>query len=74
MEGQSDEDLFIFIACAESPADKLVADAALAEIHRRFFKSLYARCLRMLRAYPDGKTKAEELGYGHVGTSLRQGP
>lgn len=61
MEGESDEDLFIYIACAASPADKAVADAAFAEVHRRFFKGLYARCLRMLSAYPDGESKAEDL-------------
>ena len=61
MEGESDEDLFIYIACAALPAEKVVADAAFAEVHRRFLKGLYARCLRMLRAYPDGESKAEDL-------------
>jgi RNA polymerase sigma factor (sigma-70 family) len=61
MEGRSDEDLFIYIACAETPADKALADTALAEIHRRYIKGLYARCLRMLHAYPDARTMAEEL-------------
>ena len=61
MEGTTDEDLFIYIACAESPADKVLANAALAELHRRYIKGLYARCLRMLRAYPDSESMAEVL-------------
>ena len=61
MEGMTDEDLFIFIACAESPADKVLANAALAELHRRYIKGLYARCVRMLSAYPDSETMAQQL-------------
>ena len=61
MEETSDEDLFIYIACAETPADKVMADAAIAEIHRRYIKGLYARCERMLRAHPGGDVLAEDL-------------
>ena len=61
MEGETDEDLFIYIACATSPSEIVEAEQAFAEIHRRYFKGLYARCQRMLQAYPDGEAKAQEL-------------
>ena len=61
MEEASDEDLFVYMACANGPADQALKDAAYAELHRRYVKDLYARCLKMVRAYPDSETWAHEL-------------
>ena len=61
MEEASDEDLFIYMACANGPEDQALRDAAFAELHRRYVKDLYARCLRTVRAYPDSETLAHDL-------------
>lgn len=61
MQEETDEDLFLYMACADSPTDKPLADEAFAEIHRRYIKHLYARCLRMVSSYPDSETMAEDL-------------
>lgn len=61
MHEETDEDLFLYMACAETAADRPLADGAYAEIHRRYVKRLYARCLRMVSSYPDPETMAMDL-------------
>ncbi len=61
MEEENDEDLFIYMACANGPRDKALKDVAFAELHRRYIKALYARCLRMVQSYPDSETLAQDL-------------
>ena len=61
MVEESDEDLFVYMACANDPEDQVLKNAAFHELHRRYSKNLYARCLKMVRAYPDSETLAQAL-------------
>ena len=61
MHGETDEDLFVYMACADSPADKPIADKAYEELHRRYIKQLYARCLRMVSSFPNPENLAQDL-------------
>ena len=61
MHKETDEFLFLYMACADEPMDKPIADEAYTEIHRRYVKPVYARCLKMVSSYPDSKTLAMDL-------------
>ena len=61
MHEETDEFLFLCMACADEPLDKPMADEAFTEIHRRYVKPVYARCLKMVSSYPDPETLAKDL-------------
>ena len=61
MHKETDEFLFYCMACADEPTDRPMADEAYTEIHRRYVKPLYARCLKMVSFYPDSETLAMDL-------------
>ena len=61
VEAESDENLFIYIACRETAEDEVLANLAFAEIHRRYAKPLYRKCVNFCRSFSDGNTLAEEL-------------
>ena len=63
IEDESDEDLFLYIACRVTAGDEEIANRAFAEIHRRHVKSLYKRCLNLCRRLPEGESFAEDLTY-----------
>ena len=61
MEGKTDEDLFIDMAFTDSAEDRANADLAYQELHRRYVKIVYGRCLRMVSKYPDPETLAWDM-------------
>ena len=61
MQEETDEDLLLYMACVDTPADRAYADKALEELHRRYVLRLYARCQMMFKAHDGGESMAEEL-------------
>ena len=61
MQEETDEDLFLYMACKDNPEDKPLAEMAVAELHRRYLKRLYARCFKMVFSQPDPETLAADL-------------
>ena len=64
MEGKTDEDLFIDMAFTDSAEDRVNADTAYEELHRRYVKIVYTRCIRMVSKYPDAETLAWDMTAG----------
>lgn len=61
MREQSDEDLFLYMSFYDDPADRVQAEAAFEELHRRYFAELLERCRRYCRRRQQPIEVAEDL-------------
>ena len=61
MQEETDEDLFLYMACGDYPTDRPMADEAFTELHRRYIMRVYAYCLKMVSSYSDSETLATDI-------------
>ncbi|GFE91050.1 hypothetical protein GCM10011488_60040 [Steroidobacter agaridevorans] len=61
MREQSDEDLFVYMSFIDNASDRPVAEAAFAEVHRRYAAELYSRCRDLCRRLGQPTSLAEDL-------------
>jgi len=61
LDEESDEDLFLYMACRDTPKEVSQAEDACEVLHHRYIDRLFKRCFNMLKSYPDAHTRAAEL-------------